>query len=262
MWRPADIERALSQPRTLSERGHRPFPLPEGRPWVMGQTWEDLLFAHWRVDPAALRDVVPPQLPIDTFDGSAWIGVTPFRVTGMRARLTPPLPGTSRFPEINVRTYTTIDDRPGIWFISLDTSNRPAVGTARRVYRLPYFRSRIDVERRGDRIGFRSERVSADGPSAACEVGYRATGPASNAAPGSFAYFACERYCLYTLDDRQRVLRGDIHHPPWPLQPAEARFAHNTMADQVGIARDGEPTLHFAARQDVVFWLNEPVGRG
>jgi uncharacterized protein YqjF (DUF2071 family) len=261
MWRPTDIERALSQPRTLRERKHRPFPLPK-RPWVMGQSWEDLLFAHWPVDPEALRPVVPSQIPIDTFDGSAWIGVTPFMVTGLRARLTPPMPGTSRFPEINVRTYTTIDGRPGIWFFSLDTSNRPAVETARRVYRLPYFRSRMGVRHRGDRVEFRSERVSSDGPPAECQVEYHAVGDVATPTPGSFEEFACERYCLYTLDDEQRILRGNIHHPPWPLQPAAADFARNTMAEQIGIDLEGEPTLHVAGRQDVVFWLNEPVARG
>src|SRR5436309_3251898 len=134
MWHPADIGRALSQPRTLRERDHRPWPVPD-RPWVMGQTWEDLLFAHWPVDPDELRSVVPPQIPIDTFGGSAWVGVTPFVVTGVRARLTLPMPYTSRFPEINVRTYATVDGKPGIWFFSLDTPNRAAVATARRVYR-------------------------------------------------------------------------------------------------------------------------------
>ena len=258
MWRPADIERALSQPRTLREHEHRPFPLPK-RPWVMGQSWEDLLFAHWRVDPDALRRVIPAQIPIDTFDGSAWIGVTPFMVTGLRARFTPPLPGTARFPEINVRTYVTIDARPGIWFFSLDTPNLPAVATARRVYRLPYFRSRSDMSHHGERISFRTERAASDGPPATCAVEYRATGPVTTPEPGSFEQFACERYCLYTLDEGQRILRGTIHHPPWPLQPAEAEFTGNTMGEQVGIALDGEPTLHVSARQDVVFWLNEPA---
>ncbi|MDX6562183.1 MAG: uncharacterized protein QOD65_1997 [Gaiellales bacterium] len=258
MWRPADIASALRQPRTLVERAHRPWPVPE-RPWVMGQTWENLLFAHWRVDEAALRRVVPAAIPIDTFDGSAWLAVTPFYVTGMRTRLTPPLPGLARFPEINVRTYATIEGRPGIYFFSLDTTNRPAVATARRVYRLPYFRARMKVEPAGDRIRYDSDRSSADGPAAAAAIEYGPTGPCRTAVPGTFEHWAAERYCLYTLDDDGRVLRGDIHHPPWPLQPASATFARNSMADQVGIALDGDPVLHYARRQDVVFWLNEPV---
>ena len=225
----------------------------------MGQTWEDLLFAHWRVDEVALRRAVPPQIPIDTFDGSAWIAVTPFVVTGMRPRLVPPLPGTARFAEINVRTYATIDGRPGIYFFSLDTPNRLAVAAARRVYRLPYFRSKIDVRHEGGQIRYRSERVAGDGPGADIDLEYRATGPAGDARPGSFEHWATERYCLYTLDESRRVLRGDIHHRPWPLQAAEATVAINSMGEQIAIGLDGDPVLHFARRQDVVFWLNEHV---
>lgn len=221
----------------------------------MGQTWKDLLFAHYRVDENELRKVLPPQVPLDTFDGSAWIGVTPFMVTGLRARLAPPLPGTSRFAEINVRTYATFDGKPGIWFLSLDAANRLAVAAARRVYRLPYFHSRFDVERKSsNEVRYRSRRVN--GPEACFEATYRSIGPVANAVPGSFEHWATERYCLYTLDDRQRLLRGDIHHPPWPLQPAAARIEHNTMARPYGIDLTGDPVLHLAQRQDVVFWLN------
>jgi uncharacterized protein len=227
------------------------------RPWVMGQTWEDLLFAHWRVDADALRRVVPAQIPVDTYDGSAWLGVTPFVVTGMRSRLTLPVPGIARFPEINVRTYATVGARAGIYFFSLDTPNRPAIQAARRIYRLPYFRSRIEAERQGDTVRYTSERVGDDAPRVGIDLEYGATGPARRAEPGSFEHWATERYCLFTLDERQRVLRGDIHHPPWPLQPARAAISANTMGGQIGVDLEGEPVLHFAGRQDVVFWLNE-----
>jgi uncharacterized protein YqjF (DUF2071 family) len=225
----------------------------------MGQTWEHLLFAHWRVDEAALRRVVPGEIPIDTFDGSAWLGVTPFIVTGMRVRPMPPIPGAARFPEINVRTYSTIDDRPGIYFFSLDTPKRIAVAAARRVYRLPYFRSQIEAEVSAAGTSYRSDRVDDDAPPAQIDVNYRPTGPAHRPRPGSFEHWAVERYCLYTLNDDARLLRGDIHHPPWALQPAQADFARNSMAEQVGIELAASPTVHLAARQDVVFWLNESI---
>jgi len=255
MIRPADLAAALRQPRTLRIRGHRPYPVPE-RPWVMGQTWEDLLFAHWRVDATRLGALIPAQLELDTFDGSAWIGVTPFVVGGMRARFLPPLPGVARFPEINVRTYVSFRGRPGILFFSLDTPNRAAVAAARRVYRLPYYRSAIEVDRDGPRVSYRSRRIDPCGLRAGLTADYWPTGPPSQATPGSFEWWATERYCLYTLDERQRVLRGDIHHPPWPLQPAQASLSDNAMAVQLGLALTGEPILHFSRRQDVVFWLN------
>src|SRR5829696_6753840 len=122
----------------------------------MGQTWHDLLFAHWPVDPAALRRVVHPSIPIDTWDGQAWIGVTPFDIRGARVRGVPPLPVASSFPELNVRTYATIDGRPGIHFLSLDAANVAAVYAARRLYRLPYWRARMEIDSSGGVVSYRS----------------------------------------------------------------------------------------------------------
>ncbi|HYG96149.1 MAG TPA: DUF2071 domain-containing protein, partial [Solirubrobacterales bacterium] len=139
---------AWHQRAVLSDVDHRPWPLPDVS-WLMGQTWLDLLFAHWRVPEEALRPVVPPQLPIDTYEGSAWIGVTPFCVRGLRLRGTLPAPVLSTFPELNVRTYVSVEGKPGIYFLSLDADSCAAVRAARRSFRLPYFRSQIEVDRAG-----------------------------------------------------------------------------------------------------------------
>jgi hypothetical protein len=228
----------------------------------MKQRWLDLLFAHWRVPSETLREVVPPQVPIDEFDGSAWVGVTPFKVERLRARGTPPVPGISSFLETNVRTYTTIGGEPGIWFFSLDAENRSAVLAARRFYRLPYFLAEMSgtAGSAGDgRIEYSTERTSDDGPPAALEIEYSPTGPVGHAQPGTLDHFLTERYCLYTLDGDGRVMRGDIDHPPWPLQPAEAVVRRNTMGVQIGADLSGEPLLHFAGLQDVVFWPLKPA---
>jgi uncharacterized protein len=238
---------------------HRPWPLPQ-RGWVMGQTWTDLLFAHWRVSPAVLAKVVPPQLPLDTFAGEAWIGVTPFGVRNLRPRLTWPVPFLSTFPEINVRTYVVVDGRPGIYFFSLDADSPFAVATARRLYRLPYFRSEATIAPDGGAVRYESRRRSPEAPAPAAFRGrYRPVAEPFNARPGSLEHWLSERYCLYTLDERERVLRGDIHHLPWPLQVAEADIETNTMAVEVGIDLAAAPMLHYARRQDVVFWSLQPV---
>ena len=105
---------------------HRPWPLPSG-PWVMKQIWHDLVFAHWPVANDALRGLVPQGLTLDTWGGQSWVAVTPFRMSGVRAPGLPALPGLSRFPELNVRTYVTYGGKPGVYFFSLDAANLPAV---------------------------------------------------------------------------------------------------------------------------------------
>jgi uncharacterized protein len=244
----------LAQNRVTRVHAHRPWPMPP-RPWVMGQTWTNLLFAHWSVAPDVLRGAVPSRLPLDTFDGRAWVGVTPFAVRNLRSRLAPPMPYLSAFPEINVRTYVTVGGKPGIYFFSLDADSALAVAAARRLYRLPYFRARMTIESGGDEIRYLSERTSPEAPAPATfRARYRPSGATFNARPGSIEHWLTERYCVYTLDEEQRVLRGDIHHPPWPLRAAEADIEVNRMAAEIGLDLDGEPLLHYSRRQDVVFW--------
>jgi len=226
----------------------------------MGQTWIDLLFAHWPIAPDVLRPAVPGGVPIDTFGGSAWIGITPFEVVGARPRGLPPVPWLSRFPELNVRTYTTIDGRPGIWFLSLDAGRALAVHGARATYRLPYHHARMSVTRQGGRVTYHSRSLPRQRPRAAFQASYAPTGPPTSAAPGTLEHFLTERYTLFTVDAAHRLHSADIHHAPWPLQPAQADLGENTMTAPFGIAlAHGEPLLHYAARQDVVVWPLRPL---
>jgi uncharacterized protein YqjF (DUF2071 family) len=175
----------------------------------------------------------------------------------VRLRPTLPVPFLSAFPEINVRTYVTFGGKPGIYFFSLDANSALAVAAARRFYRLPYFRARMTIEREHREVGFRSERSGPErsAPPACFRGSYRRLGSAR--ASGALEHWLTERYCLYTLDDRQQVLRGEIHHPPWPLYAAEAEVEENTMARQIGVDLAERPILHYAPRQDVVFWRVE-----
>jgi uncharacterized protein YqjF (DUF2071 family) len=235
---------------------HRPWPVPEA-PWWMAQTWDDLLFAHWRVPYEPVRALVPPDLELDRFEGDVWLGITPFCLTRVRVRGTLPVPRLSSFPELNVRTYVTAGGRPGIWFFSLDCASPVAVEVARRLYRLPYHRARMRVERAGGRIRYSSARSERSGGPVVFTADYGPVGEDFTAQPGTLDHFLTERYCLYAADGR-RVYRADIHHPPWPLHRAEARIELNTMAP-AGVELGGEPLLHFAARQDVLIWAPERI---
>jgi uncharacterized protein YqjF (DUF2071 family) len=226
---------------------------PSG-PWVMVQRWHDLLFAHWRCAATDLRPLIPAALDIDTFDGTAWIGVIPFSMSGVRFRGVPPIPTAHAFLEINVRTYVTLDGRPGVWFFSLDAESWLAVIGARLGIGLPYFRASMQMTRRDDAIEYRTGRRSIAGAPATFAATYRGVGPTSHAAPGSLDHFLTERYSLYASKGK-RIWRGDIIHPPWSLQSGEAEIDRNSMIAAAGVRAPGhEPLLHFSAFQDVRLW--------
>ena len=223
----------------------------------MAQNWHDLLFAHWPVDPAVLRPLVPPQLPLDLYQGRCWIGVVPFWMSQVRARLLPPIPGLSRFPELNVRTYVTHSEKPGVYFFSLDAANLPAVWGARAFFHLPYFYAKMSVHAQDDWIVYSSMRREA--PAAELHGRYRAIRPVEPALPGSLEHWLTERYCLYAVHEDQ-LFRAEIHHKPWPLQAAEGLFEVSSVAEAAGIPPlEGTPLLHFSRKQEVIIWPLERV---
>lgn len=233
---------------------HRPWPLPASA-WFMAMRWEDLLFAHWPVPAEVLRPLLPRGLELDTFEGTAWLGVVPFRMAGTRPRWLPPVPGTAAFPELNVRTYVTRDGKPGVWFFSLDAGSLIAVRTARTFFHLPYFDARMTVKPEGDGFLYESARHHRGAPAARFKVRYRPRGEAYQSKRGSLEHWLTERYCLYAADPRGNIWRGEVHHGPWPLQRAEAEIEANTMAAPIGIdLREAPAHLHFTSRMEVVAW--------
>jgi uncharacterized protein YqjF (DUF2071 family) len=257
----------------LTQAAHRPFPLPS-RPYVGVMRWHDLLFAHWPVDPEHVRHAMPPALRpfLDIRDGAAWVAVVPFWMSNVRPRGVPAVPAFSTMPELNVRTYVTIDGKPGVLFFSLDCTNRSAVLGARMMYSLPYFHARMAVW--SDRhvgvhmpsfsppatneVRYVCERTEPPLP-AEFRATYRAIGAVTLPQPGSIEQFLVERYCLYTTR-AAHILRADIHHLPWPLQPAEAQIEMNSMALSDGIVLPPTaPLLHFAKQLDVLVWWPERV---
>ncbi|MGH7852535.1 MAG: YqjF family protein [Candidatus Binatia bacterium] len=230
---------------------HRPWPPPR-KPWVLAMRWHELLFLHWPVSPQILRPLIPGELEIDTYDGSAWIGVVPFHMTRVRLRFMPGL----AFAELNVRTYVKFRGKTGVWFFSLDAASKLAVRAA-RFLGLPYFDARMRVEPSEKTVVYRSVRIHRQASPAEFDAVYEPTGPVYYSSPGSLDRWLTARYCLYAAH-RKQVVYGEIDHPPWPLQPAELDLRVNTMANPLAIALPNtKPLLHFARCLDVVAW---PVG--
>lgn len=228
-----------------------------GRPWILAMGWHDLLFAHWRVPVGVLRPWIPAPLQVDTFQGEAWLGLVPFRMSGVRLRWMPPIPPASAFPEINVRTYVTHGGRPGVWFFSLDAASRLAVRVARATFHLPYFDARMNCRSVAqDGTEYSSQRTHRGVVGACFNACYRPVGAVFRCEPGSLEHWLTERYCLYSADGRGRVLRGDVMHDPWPLQRAEACISRCDMTRILGWrpSHGERPHLLFARRVDVRAW--------
>ncbi len=238
----------------------RPWPAPAG-PWTLAMRWHELVFLHWPVPAEALRPLVPRSLELETREGSAWLGIVPFRMSGVHARGLPSLPWLSAFPELNVRTYVRHGARPGVWFFSLDAANPAAVRIARGTFHLPYFDARMRSARQGALLEYASTRTHRGAPAARFEGRYRPTAPPRSSAPGSLEAWLTDRYCLYALDGRGRLRCGEIEHRAWPLQPAEVELRENTMAAPLGLALDPRPPLaHYSEELEVVAWRPEPAG--
>jgi uncharacterized protein len=216
---------------------------PQSSP-IMHQQWGKLLFLHWPVPEGLLRPLVPEPLVIDTFDGVAWVGLTPFTMWGLRPAFAPPLPFVSESHELNVRTYVHLDGVPGVWFLSLDANNAAAVLGARLAFHLPYFKARMSLERRNRTIRFASRRTSRRAAPAEFEATWTVGDALSRPEPGSLEFFLIERYCLYSAR-AERLYRVRIFHRPWPLHAARLDSYRSTMIEAQGLPSPaGEPLLH------------------
>jgi uncharacterized protein len=233
---------------------HRPWQPPQ-RPWLIRMRWRHVLFAHWPIPTEVLRPWVPPGLTIEEYGGVSWVGIVPFNTLEFSGRHLPNIPGIATFPELNLRTYVTDGTKPGVWFFSLDAANPLIVAGARLLFHLAYYRALIHLHAVGDEVEFNSMRRDRNNPQALAHLRYRPTGDVYRAPRGSLDEWLTERYCLYSADRSGRLYRLEIHHGPWPLQPAEAEFSENTLAEAAGIPLPiTAPLLHYARRLDVLAW--------
>jgi len=246
----------------LVRTSHKPRPLPSGR-WALTQRWNDLLFAHWPVPASSLAALLPDWLELDTYSGSAWLGVVPFWLDRIKIRGVPPVPGVRSFPDLNLRTY--VRDRytgtPGIYCFSLDASNLVAIAVARLFYHLPYYWAEMWLEQRSEReFAFYSRRLFA-GRQVIFQARYRGLGPTHKTAElrnGTFESFITERTCLFSSNRAGQPIRANLHYVPWPLEEAEAEIERNDLLSTVGVELPHlEPVLHYSRRLAVYIWPAE-----
>ncbi|HJL97079.1 MAG TPA: DUF2071 domain-containing protein [Candidatus Poseidoniaceae archaeon] len=236
---------------------HLPFPMPI-RKHALTQSWKNLSFLHWEVEPEKLTQHLPDGLELDLFNGKAYVGTIPFEMKHVRPRWFFSVPGISNFPEFNVRTYVTKDGKPGVFFLTLDAQSRITCFHAPRSYGLPYRYAKCKVRTVSDQYTWSSKR-KFDG--AMLKGNCRAIGDAKSAKQGSLEYFLFERYCLYT-SHREKLHRAYTQHDPWIYKTGEVTIEENTLTESYNLGIDNlkQPDhIHMSRGVKVRTWSIEPL---
>ncbi len=253
----ADIDSRAAA--VLASRAQPTNPLP----WVMFQSWQNLLFMDWQVPADVLRRVVPSKMELDSYGGTTWLTQIPMHMVDVHIRDLPPIPGTATFPEINFRTYVIVNGVPGIVFLSIDADSAFAAWAAETFFKLPYVDAKASFDRDADgTCHLESHRpASSRFKEAQFRGHYRPTGSPKPAAPGSLDEWLTARLHMFVQLDDGIVLRGDIHHPPWQIQTVEATIEQNTIPQAGGLDVDprAPDRIAYAERTDTLCWPMIPV---
>lgn len=223
--------------------------------------WSDLLFIHWRLPAEEVAPLLPAELTLDTWQGDAWVGLVPFRMSGVRPWWSP---WGARFLETNVRTYVHFRGRdPGVWFFSLEANHRLAVKVARALWHLNYHGAEMAFEREGDVVRYRSRRLSGSHQS---YIEARLAGgrtPPRQAEAGTLEHFLVERYLLYASAGAGKLWRGQVHHRPYLIQPVELlQLEESLLAANDIHVREPPSRLLYSRRAEVEVFPLIPVATG
>lgn len=244
---------------TLAQRQH--FQRRPDQRAVMTQSWEKLLFLHWRYPAELIQQHLPRGLMVDCFENSAWVGVVPFFMRNIRPVWFPSVPYVSNFLEMNVRTYVyDAEGRPGVWFFSLAANRGLAVLLARMLFHLPYYWSQMSAQTQQDGTVHYNCRRFDDPERVTQQLTYRPTGVAQPAVPGTLEFFLVERYLLFS-QHRQSLFSGQVHHVPYQIQPVEYEQQCEQSLLLAGLPHPQRPPEHacYAPGVDVEVYGLQPL---
>ena len=200
---------------------------------LLTQSWLDLAFVHWEVDPELVSGLLPAGTSPDLLDGRTYVGLIAFRMHRVGWLGLPGVPYFGTFPETNVRLYSVDEHgRRGVVFRSLDASRLLPVVIARTAFRLPYLWARMSIRRDGDVLTYASRRrwPGPRGTSSrlSVRIGERITEPTE------LEHFVTARWGLHN-DWFGRELYLPNAHPHWPLHRAELLTCDDELVRAAGL---------------------------
>jgi uncharacterized protein YqjF (DUF2071 family) len=231
---------------------------PVPRP-VMRHDWTRLTFLHWPYDVATVQRLLPRDLVVAPYDGTAWVGLVPFHMR-VRGPVGPPAPWLSHFPETNVRTYARgPDGRTAVWFFSLDAGRLAPVVAARASHRLPYFWSAMAIVEDGPDISYRSRRTWPGLAGAHSGITVRRGSPFAAPELRGLDHYLTARFALWA-PLRRGIALARAEHPPWPLRRAEVVTLDESLVRAAGLPDPvGEPVVHYSDGVEVRIGRPVPV---
>jgi uncharacterized protein YqjF (DUF2071 family) len=230
---------------------------------VLRQRWTELAYFHWPYEPEVIQRRLPAGVTVDTFDGSAWVGLIPFEMRDVQLGPTPPVPWLGTFIEINVRTYV-VDSlgRRAVWFFSLDVPRSMIVGVARSVFALPYCWAQATHVCDGDQHRYQMRRKWPRGPGASADMSFAVGDPIPDDDVSDLDHFLTARWALIT-QRRSQLLCGQVRHQRWPLYRVEEVRIDQSTIEAAGLPSPvGAPRGLYSPGVDVEVPRLQNVPRG
>lgn len=234
------------------------------RHWDAAQEEKHLLFMHFEVEGEQVRRLLPPELSLQLFQGSAWVGIAALEVKKARFHYLRLPRLWRRFPEVDFMTFVSYEGRSGVYFLSIESDRALLAPWIRRTAALPYLYSGLKIAADGDAVRVRSgPRSSEGGAMAALDVTYRPQPGEQPVDPHSPIFELIEQYSTFVIDRRGRVRELDEVHASWSPMEAEVEVHVNTLGLALGIDLPERPTLaHYAEERRILTWLPRVVKPG
>jgi hypothetical protein len=238
--------------KILADNQHRPWPIPTGQ-WQYYQEWNNALFLHWIVPVELIRDLVPAELPIDTFEGKAWVSLVAFTMEKIRPRLLPSLNYISNFHEINLRTYVNYKGKSGVYFLNIEAEKALSTFIARQLSGLPYEKAEIRRFVKGTDYSYTSVNKGKN-----FKFNTDFTLGNKIESKSDLDKWLTERYSLYLKKDN-KLYRYQIHHAEWPLHNVAVNKLECNYAIKQMVLNNTPPLQHYSKGIRVIAWGSEQL---
>lgn len=198
--------------KILNHKEHRPWELPNEK-WKFYQEWNNAIFLHFKVNLEELKKHVPKELEIDLFQGESWVSVVAFTMEKIRPKNIPAFSPISNFHEINIRTYVKMNNKTGVYFLSIEGGTKLSCKIAKFISDLPYRYSTIE---RTSKLYSSSNLDFKDELCFEFEIGKQIE------LKSELDNWLTERYALFQETDNY-INEYEIHHLPWVVKDVEVK---------------------------------------